>query len=112
MRIQAASSLEEVVALEYDKQMIFGNESTNFYLHHYHHWTYNSKAHDFKTHIYTNNVREGVDVLYRRLFCVFINYDGLSTDKEELFAIFTTYHNALYISCSPSLKKSSVNRTN
>jgi hypothetical protein len=52
--------------------------------------------HDFETHLYTNNKRLRVDVLYQRLFCVFINYIGLSTQEEELFNIFKAYHHASY----------------
>ncbi len=54
--------------------------------------------HDFKMHIYTDDKRHGIDVLYRRLFCVFINYVGLSTHEEELFNIFKAYHYTLYVS--------------
>ncbi|ELR15782.1 uncharacterized protein ACA1_078330 [Acanthamoeba castellanii str. Neff] len=37
--------------------MIFGDIVTEkYYLHHYHKWRYsNGKAHDFETHIYTDN---------------------------------------------------------
>jgi len=49
------------------------------------------------THIF---MCAGVDILYQQLFCIFINYIGLLTPVEELFAIFTAYPNASYFPLS------------
>ncbi len=78
--------------------MIFGEIATENY---YHKWRYsNGEAHNFLMHIYSDDKHHSIDVLYHWLFCVFINYIGLSTQEEELFKIFKVYHYTMYISSS------------
>jgi hypothetical protein len=90
---------DQAQQIDHDQAMIFGEiESENYYLHHYHWWRCYSQVCNFEMHIYTDNKHHGVDILYHQLFCIFTNYIGLSTDKEELFDIFKAYHYATYIS--------------
>ncbi|ELR15288.1 uncharacterized protein ACA1_220470 [Acanthamoeba castellanii str. Neff] len=88
---------EEAAVIQYNTTSIFSEvEEAAFYLHHYHRWDQHSKIHNFETHYYTNDIRSGVDILYRRLFAVLIEYTGSSIDEDSLFMIYTTFHNALY----------------
>jgi len=60
-------------------------------------WNQHSKVHDFEMHLYTDNVKTSVNVLYHQLFAMLIEYKGCSSEEDNLFAIFTAFHNALYI---------------
>jgi hypothetical protein len=93
--MQEALSHEEAAAVRHDIVIFFGKiEEADYLLHHYHRWNQHGKVRDFETHLYTNNVKSGIDVLYRQLFAVLIEYTGCSSEEDNLFDIFTAFHNA------------------
>jgi hypothetical protein len=95
--MQEALSHEEAAAVHHDVVSFFGKiEEADSLLHHYHRWNQHGRVRDFETHLYTNNVKSGIDVLYRQLFAVLIEFSGCSSEEDDLFAIFTAFHNALY----------------
>ena len=64
--MENVSSYEEANEIRYNMMSIFGEiEESEYYLHHYHRWNQHSKVHDFETHLYTDDVKTSIDMLYR-----------------------------------------------
>ena len=92
------ATYKDACAIAYNNFRFFGQiEESAYYLHHYHHWNQHGVVRNFESHLYTNNVRSGINNLYRQLFAVLVDYTGLSTNEDGLFAIFTANHNTVYV---------------
>lgn len=68
----------------------FHEYARQLYVHLYVRWRWRNtnKACDFETHVYTDNEREGIETVYRRLWCVFMGFGGSSRDEPALFNLF------------------------
>jgi hypothetical protein len=92
-----------VLDVTHDLMQIFppnadATAQTPLYVHLYMRWRFpkTGEAHDFEAHVYANNAGHGLDVVYRRLFCVFLGFSGSSSDEDALFDAFLPYHHARY----------------
>jgi hypothetical protein len=56
---------------------------------------------NFEMHVYAANAVVGIDIVYWRLFSVFIGFHGSLRDEGVLFSVFLHYHYARYIEHVP-----------